>query len=1058
VRYSLRQLTEIRLGKTRYAIQPGDRFFRQELAMDLSGKTHTSIVPAIQVEGIAINTEKELRVNKVNIIGIDRRFTELWEKPEQNPGEDEAIISKSVAEKLNIQPGDEILLKIRKPGKAPQNAPFVAEKLPSISVRLKVIAIAEDKNMGRFSLKSNQITPFNIFISLKQMALKLDLTGYSNMLLITGKDKPEYRPSFLDSLIRTVWKVADAGINIHKLGTTSSYEITSDRIFLDDKTSEAVLDAIPGCNKLFTYLANSISYKTRSTPYSFITAADTGYLGQSLGPGEIIINEWLANDLGVKPGDLLRLRFYRIGPLRALREIGVSFTVKSIIPMTSRLEDKTLMPQFPGISEVSSCRDWETGTPVDIKKIRDKDEEYWNDWRGTPKAFISLGVGQTLWDNPFGRYSAFRFSSTEKDLTAIKSAILKKLTLAGSGLTVVPVYSEGKSAADNSTDFGDLFLSLSFFLILAGLLLTALLFSLHARMRMAETGVMSAIGFRKRQIASILFLEATTVTVTGGILGVIFGIIYTRLLLLGLNTLWLDAVGTTMLEICINPGILLTGFLTGTITSLLALVLVLYINIRKPLSSLMKGTNLPTFSSHHRNKKISAFLSILFLFFSLGLIVYPVLTSQTGQASLFLASGGFMLVAGMAFMNFLFLHKTANHEDPLPTFIKLILKNAGLKRSRSLAIIALMALGTFSIIITGANRRTFRGMEINRGSGTGGFLFWAETAFPILNDLNSSSGKKMFSLEDEPELKNVSFVMMHHLAGDDASCLNLNQVSQPIILSIDPVLFDRLGAFTFTRTDPSIDQTHPWIALNQSPAPGVIFAFADQTVITWGLRKSIGDTLVYRDETGKTLNLILKGGLDNSIFQGNLLVSDSLFRLHFPSAGGSRFMLVDGPYEPRKEIGARLETIFQGYGLMLIPASERLAAFNSVENTYLSVFMLLGGLGIILGTVGLGIVLLRNLLERKSEIAIYLALGFTRKSIQHLLVTEYLFLLMTGVVIGLISALAGIMPSMTSPSFKTPEAFLIIIILLILFNGFLWIYFLAKKATKMDLLGALKEE
>jgi len=122
------------------------------------------------------------------------------------------------------------------------------------------------------------------------------------------------------------------------------------------------------------------------------------------------------------------------------------------------------------------------------------------------------------------------------------------------------------------------------------------------------------------------------------------------------------------------------------------------------------------------------------------------------------------------------------------------------------------------------------------------------------------------------------------------------------------------------------------------------------------------------------------------------------------------------------------------------------------------VFMLLGGLGIILGTVGLGIVLLRNLLERKSEIAIYLALGFTRKSIQHLLVTEYLFLLMTGVVIGLISALAGIMPSMTSPSFWAPGVFLALIIMVIVINGFLWIYFLAKKATKMNLLETLKEE
>lgn len=1058
VRYSLRQHTEIRLGKTHFAIQPGEKFFRQELAKDLSEITHTLVVPAIQTEGIAINTDKDLRVNKVNIIGIDRRFTELWEQPEQNPGEDEAIISRNLAEKINIQPGDEILLKIRKPGKAPRNAPFVAEKLPSVSFRLKVTGIAEDKQMGRFSLKNNQTAPFNIFISLKQMAAKLDLAGYSNMLLIAGNDDPEFNPTAIDSLIRTVWKASDAGIKIRKPDGISRYEITSDRIFLDDKISEAILDVLPGCEKVFTYLANSISFKTRATPYSFITAADKGFLRQSLDPGDIIINQWLAKDLGARPGDLLHLRFYRIDRLRTPTEEGVSFIVKSVIPMTSPLEDRSLMPQFPGMSEAGSCRDWETGAPVDLKKIRDKDEKYWNDFRGTPKAFISLTTGQKIWDNPFGGYTAFRFPATNKDLTAIESAIMKKLTPAGSGLIIIPVYAEGQSAANNSTDFGSLFLSLSFFLILSGLLLTALLFSLHVSTRMAETGVMSAIGFSKTQITSILFLEALIVTIAGGILGIIFGIVYTRFLLLGLNTLWQDAVGTTMIQIYLDPGTLLIGFLSGTITSLVVLVLVLYLNLRKPLSLLVKGADLQAFSDHHRNKIISAILSILFLLVSLGLIVYPVLTSQSGQATLFLISGGFMLAAGTTFMNFLFLHTTRNSGNPLPTFIQLVLKNTGLRRSRSLAIIALMALGTFSIIITGANRRTFRGLEINRKSGTGGFLFWAETAFPIMNDLNSAEGKKMFSLRDEEALKDVRYVQMQHLAGDDASCLNLNQVSQPVILAVDPVLFDKPGAFTFSHLDTSIDHAHPWMALNQTSTPGVINAYADQTVITWGLRKSIGDTLVYRDEAGKPLKLVLKGGLDNSIFQGNLLISDSLFRLYYPSAGGSGFMLVDGPYETRKEIGARLEILFRDHGLMLTPASERLAAFNSVENTYLSVFMLLGGLGIILGTVGLGIIILRNLIERRSEIALYLALGFTRKSVIKLLLAEYLFLLLAGVVTGLISALAGILPSLISPSYQPPGAFMALIVLVILVNGFLWIYLLLRQATKTNNQEALKEE
>jgi ABC-type antimicrobial peptide transport system permease subunit len=59
-------------------------------------------------------------------------------------------------------------------------------------------------------------------------------------------------------------------------------------------------------------------------------------------------------------------------------------------------------------------------------------------------------------------------------------------------------------------------------------------------------------------------------------------------------------------------------------------------------------------------------------------------------------------------------------------------------------------------------------------------------------------------------------------------------------------------------------------------------------------------------------------------------------------------------------------------------AAERLQSFNEVENTYLDVFTLLGGLGVILGVAGLGILLLRNVRDRKGEIATCLAIGFRR--------------------------------------------------------------------------------
>ena len=371
---------------------------------------------------------------------------------------------------------------------------------------------------------------------------------------------------------------------------------------------------------------------------------------------------------------------------------------------------------------------------------------------------------------------------------------------------------------------------------------------------------------------------------------------------------------------------------------------------------------------------------------------------------------------------------------------------------------ALLSLGTFTIIITGANRKTFYGQETSSHSGTGGFLLWTESVLPVMNDLNSSRGAGFFGLQDEEVLKQVRYIQLPGLDGDDASCLNLNQVSRPGLLGIPAELFNRLHTFNFTNLDRSVDPVHPWRTLATPLAPGVIPGFADQTVITYGLRKSVGDTLLYRDESGRILKIKLAGGLDNSIFQGSILVSDTLLRTFYPSSGGSHIMLIDGPIDHRDEIAQRLETLFRDYGLMATPASARLASFNAVENTYLSVFMLLGGLGVIIGTIGLGIIFLRNMTQRKQELAMYVALGFRRQFIFRLVLAEHTLILLSAIFLGVISAIPVLLPLLASPAYSVPWPFISGILILVLANGFLWIYLPARRIIIRNPLWGLRAE
>jgi putative ABC transport system permease protein len=1023
VRFSLQKLTEVRLGKTRFALQSRDHFFRDSLATSFSKEIHEKVVPLLLSEGIAVNNVKDKRINRVDVIGINDHFSWFWGNLIAIPGEDEAIISVNTASRLELKPGDEFLLRIRKQGNTPQNEAFAAERTVSVSLRLRVKAIADDDQMGRFSLKSNQSAPFNIFISLKQLNTALELNGKANLLLVAGENKvadndnnriltrniatnhpspsgerPGVRLGKPDSILGRIWQPSDAGLKIRKISGTGQFEITSERIFMNEKVSGAIISSIPGCSGILTFLANSLQSQDGSTPYSFITAGDESFLHQNLADREIIINEWLAEDLHVKKGDSITMTYFVMGPFHSLKEDSARFIVSSVISMKDPLSDPSLMPDFPGMTDAGNCRDWETATPIDMKKIRNKDEKYWNDHRGTPKAFISLKTGQGLWGNRLGDHTAFRFRSDDQQVKEFENRIMQKLTPSENGLILLPVFEEGREATADLTDFGGLFLGLSFIIISAGLLLMAMMFSVHTYTRLTETGVLSAIGFRKKHVIRILFAEAFVIAVLAGILGSIAGIGYNRLMLSGLNTLWQDSLRTSALEMHVHFSTLLTGAIAGVLMALLVLLFMLYRDLRKPLIVLLRGSKI---RCYFRRKKSRV------------------------------SAGRF------------------------PQFFLLVLKNTGLNLKRTIGAIALLAIGTFTIIITGANLRTIEDELQNRQSGTGGFLLWAESTIPVIYDLNTPVGKRQFAMENDSLFRDTRFLQMYRMDGDDASCLNLNHVSQPVLLGVDVSYLDSVSAFTQQTLDPS---GHPWKILERPLSDGVIPGFADQTVIKWGLGKSVGDTLIYRDESGRPLKIKLMGGLENSIFQGNILISDSLFRIYYPSSGGSKVMLIDGPFRKRKAIIDALEFIFRDYGMVVTPTARRLDAFNSVQNTYLSVFMLLGGLGVILGTFGLGFLLIRNILDRQNELAIYRAIGFQKSYIIRLLTAEHLLILVCGMGIGIISGMAAILPGLISNISGIPFGFLAVILSLVFLTGFLWIIFPVRAAMKKNIIMVLKKE
>ena len=348
---------------------------------------------------------------------------------------------------------------------------------------------------------------------------------------------------------------------------------------------------------------------------------------------------------------------------------------------------------------------------------------------------------------------------------------------------------------------------------------------------------------------------------------------------------------------------------------------------------------------------------------------------------------------------------------------------------RSLTIIILFALAAFLVISTGANKQDLFANAADKSSGTGGYFAFAETTVPVLFDLNNPKVRLEEGLPAD-----FNAIQFRKVDGDDASCLNLNRISNPAILGFDAQALE--GHFTFVAKSEELDIEHPWLSLNKDLGD-VVPAIADQTVIQWGLGKKVGDTLFYQNELGDTLKVKLIGGLAPSIFQGYILIGNKHFLANYPSSSGSSVFLIEGKQSENEAISEELGHIFRDYGWESVSAPKKLAEFYSITNTYLSIFLALGALGLILGTIGLAVVLARTIMERKSEIALLQAVGFASNKILRIIFSEYAFLLIIGIAIGLFTAVIATLPAIISPNTDVSSSSIIFITMAIVVNGFI---------------------
>ena len=784
------------------------------------------------------------------------------------------------------------------------------------------------------------------------------------------------------------------------------------------------------------------------------------------GESPIVLSEWTAGDLAAKVGDSLEMEYYRWADEGRLLTERAMFRVVGIVPIEGVAADRRLSPAYPGITDSESVADWDPPFPIDLTLVRPADEDYWDRYKTTAKAFVPIEVAQRLWGTRYGKVSSLRVPGSEDGPAdavsrSVAAAVTRAVGSAGAGLTVVDVRTQNIAASAGATDFGAYFSYFSFFLVVSALLLTALFFRLGVEQRLREIGVLRATGYSLRAIERVFIIEGALVAVAGAVAGTGLAMAWAQLMMYGLRTWWVGAVGTTSLTLHVDPLTLAIGALGGVIASVACIAwTVRGLSRRSPRELLAGSASVNAVGRRSRGYLWAAATAMAAL-----ALTAATATGIVPAAAGFFGAGALVLVSGLSALSGWLRRRTAAvlHGSGSMALARLGWQNAAWRPGRSLTSTALVAAAAFLLVSVDAFRKD-TGAAADRSGGTGGFALIAESVLPLVNDPADAAGREALGLafdRSDNALSGVSLVAARLRPGDDASCLNLYQPKQPRVLGVTDRLINE-GRFSFAASLATTDEerANPWILLRQQPADGLVPAIVDATSLQYVLHAAVGDEVVIDAETARPIRLRIVGTLADSVLQGEILIGEAAFTRLFPEIAGYRVLLADVSRERAgalDDVAATLEERLEPYGVDAQSSLRKLEAYHRVENTYLSTFQTLGGLGLILGTIGLAAVTLRNVFERRRELALLAAAGYRVRELSVLVVSETLALVMIGLGVGVAAALLSIAPVLMARGGR-PPALSMIWLAAVAVSGVLASLLATRAVRRLPLVASLRSE
>jgi len=1115
VRDSLEQIALGRLGATD-AVVTSPTFFRTALADNLLTRSTQpqrttlgtrvdayrvlrSTAPLVVVGGAVVHDESKRAAGQVLVYGIDERFGRFHGVAGFEVSGRDAMISAALAQEVGAKAGDTITLRVAKPSDIPLSTLQGRRETTGERIRVTVARVLDDGALGEFSLAPTQGPVLAMYIPMGRLQRDLGLGDRANTILLSLNDAADIDPAKLvRELITPVAALDDLGLRVRTTRTRQPLHLRAGRFggpeegvastiavvetragLLTDAVVNTVEDLAARNQRTvvpaLTYVANTIRIGEREIPYSTVSAIDLdgynrmmGNVGPTFAPAPatgatvgkpstsaafsghapIWLNEWAVKDLDARVGDEVTLEYYLWSDADGLATSSAKFTLVGIAPMSGIGGDPTLTPDYPGISDAADMTSWDPPFPVELKRVRKQDEDYWDQYRAAPKAIISLAEGQRLWGSRYGKVSSMRLSGAAPILA-------QDVPPASAGFTARAVRGEAMTAAQGTTDFGEYFLYFSFFLVVSALLLAYLFFAVSLEQRTREVGLLATVGFAPSALRRVFVREGAVLAGIGAVIGIAAAVGYAALIMYGLRTWWVGAVGTTRLALHVAP----LWLAAGAVGALAAGVLAIWMGVRKmshrSARSLLKGdaeVSVPGSTTRARA------LAIGFGLLGIALIAASSSGALNPTAGFF-GAGGAWLVAGLnGAAAWLRRRRTSRPlTRGLTGMTQLGFRHTAVRPGRSVLSLALIAFACFVLVSVGA----FRKEPMSGGdktSGTGGFTLMAESVAPLMHDPNTPDGRDGLGLEStDPVFTNAKVTRFRLRPGDETSCLTLYRPTNPRIIAPGPG-FAGDARFTFAASMAATpeERANPWTLLGRTFDDGAVAAVADQTTLMYVLHLGIGDDFEFTPEGQPPVRLRIVGALADSVLQSELIIGEADFVRLFPRHDGYRVWMIDTAPANAAAVTSHLEDRLSDYGIDVTDTVTRWSSYHQVENTYLATFQALGSLGLLLGTVGLGAVLARNVLERRRDIGLLSAVGFTPANIRGMVLSEGLALVVGGTLLGAVCALVAVWPAMQERAQAVPLAGLFTLLAAVVATGTVSSLFAVRLASATPVVEAIK--